>query len=466
MKSKKRSFIIPIFLTIAVIGTLAYGISPVSAAECSTQIAGKSRAQLEAELEACNQEIAQWTAELNKTKQESASFARDVSALTAKINAAQANIRGKNIAINNLSKDISTKQAQISDLDQRIIEGKRAIAAVLRKTNEINSYSLVEALLSNKNFSEFFVDIDTYASTGRALDELLAELGSTRSLTEAQKAELARKRDAEAAARAALEASKKVVEISQREKQTLLSASQTKEKTYEQVVADRKAKAEQIKAVLFPLRDAGPIPFGTALQYAQNASSKTGVSPALILAILQQESALGANVGSCIITDLNSGQTKGVVGRVNGVIFSNGIHPTRDLPLVQSLIGSLGRDPLSTRISCPISSTFGYGGAMGPAQFIPSTWRIIIPSLRSATGKTTPDPWDPADAIMAAALLLRDNGAASGTYVNERTAACKYYSGRNCYNSDGSAGPGLSYGNQVMNRVAKIQADMNLLAGI
>ena len=421
---------------------------------CTSEIAGKSRTQLEQELEACNQEIIQWTETLNRTKNDSASFSRDIAALTAKINAAQANIKGKNIAISNLSKDIAVKQSEIVVLDTRITKGKEAIADILRKTNDLNSFSLVEAMLSEKDLSEFFVDIDTYASTERALANLFTELRMVRALTETEKANLNKKREAEAAARAALEKAKKEVEIDQAEKKTLLAINQTKEKTYAQVLADRQAKAAQIRAVLFPLRDAGAIPFGVALQYAEAASQKTGVRPAFILAILQQESNLGANVGSCVITNLSSGETKGVN---TGRIFLNGIHPSRDLPLLQSILKSLGRDPMSTRVSCPIVGVPGYGGAMGPAQFIPSTWNLISGKI-SPIG-TVPDPWHPADAIMASAIFLADLGANSQDFTNERTAACRYYSGKTCY-TNGRANVGLSYGNQVMNRASTIQLTM------
>src|SRR3989344_3483139 len=111
----------------------AYTMFPVQAgaqASCTNQIAGKSRTQLEAELEACNKEIEQWQETLNNTKQLSASFAKDVALLTAKINTAQANIKARNIAINNLSKDIASKQFEISVLDNRIVKGKQAIAAI------------------------------------------------------------------------------------------------------------------------------------------------------------------------------------------------------------------------------------------------------------------------------------------------------------------------------------------------
>ena len=449
------------YLLIGVIASFIFTTIPFNKVRaqtaCTDQVSGKSRAQLEIELEACNKEIEQWTETLNKTKETSASFSRDVSALTAKINAAKANINGKNIAISNLSKDISSKQAKISTLESRLAQGKKAVADIIRRTNEINSYSLVEAVLSDKNISEFFVDIDTYASTEKALKSLFNELTEVKNLTEAERQALNKKREQEAAAKAALEASKKEVEISQAEKKELLAISQNNEKTYSQVLADRQAKAAQIKAVLFPLRDAGAIPFGTALQYAEAASAKTGVRPAFILAILQQESNLGANVGSCIITDLSTGQTKGVN---SGTIFSNGIHPTRDLPILQNILNGLGRDPFQTRVSCPIAGVPGYGGAMGPAQFIPSTWNIMTSKVAQAMSKSIPDPWNPQDAIMGMALFLNDLiGTTGDQYTDERTAACRYYSGRTCY-SNGKAGVGLSYGNSVMSRASNIQLTM------
>lgn len=464
-KHPQNNFSIIFFSTILTIGFFIVGnYNHVSAGEssCTDQISGKSRTQLEAELEACNKEIAEWTINLNQARQNSASFSNEITVLTAKINAAKAQINGRNIAINNLTKDIAVKKSEISVLDQRIVNGKIAIADILRKTNNINSYSLVEAMLSEKDLSEFFVDIDTYASTRKALAVLFADLRNVRSITETTKNELDKKREAEAAARATLEKAKKEVESSQAEKKTLLNISQNNEKTYAQVLADKQAKAAQIRAVLFPLRDAGAIPFGTALQYAEAAKATTGVRPAFVLAILQQESNLGANVGSCVITNLSTGETKGVN---SGTLFSNGIHPTRDLPILQNILNTLGRDPFQTRVSCPIAGVPGYGGAMGPAQFIPSTWNLMVKKIASALGKTTPDPWNPADAIMASSIFLDDLGAGTQDWTNERTAACRYYSGKSCY-SNGSANVGLNYGNRVMERAAALQKDIDFLQNI
>ncbi|MBX4181657.1 hypothetical protein KW807_02220, partial [Candidatus Parcubacteria bacterium] len=148
-----------------------------------------------------------------------------------------------------------------------------------------------------------------------------------------------------------------------------------------------------------------------------------------------------------------TGETKNVT---TGYVWQNGIHPTRALPLLQNILNALGRDPLTTRVSCPIAGVPGYGGAMGPTQFIPSTWNLIAGKIGAAVGKTTPDPWNPADAIMAAGILLQGNGAAAGTPDAERNAACKYYSGKSCYVAKYIA----SYGTQVMSRANNIQLTM------
>lgn len=444
---------------------LFFFVSPFFASaqtSCTSDTAGKSRSQLEQELAACDREIAEWTATLNKTKQESASFSRDVAALTAKINAAQANIKAKNNKISTLSKDIAIKQGQIATLDGRIDKGKRAIAEILRKTNDISSSSLVEAVLSDKALSEFFVDLDTYASTEEAFENLFAELRTNKALTEAEKAALDKKRQEEASAKAALEAAKKEVEIANKEKKTLLAVSQTNEKTYAQVLADKQAKAAKIKSVLFPLLDSntGPIQFGTALQYAKAAEARTGVRAAFILGIFATESGkatdgtFGKFVGNCLLTNNpNKGDGK---GKNSGSYIAQVMKGSRDADPFVEIVNKLGLDPYSQPVSCP--QTGGYGGGMGPAQFIASTWKLIEPRLIKSLGKSNPNPWNPADAFTAAGFYLADIGAANGSYEAERKAAHRY---------NGTSAPcGTSiyhYCNAVMNRATEIQKDIELI---
>lgn len=431
-------------------------VSAQSAA-CDGNIAGKSDAELNVILAECEKEIAAQQTILDGQKTKSKTLQNEITTLQANIEAAKKRINQKNAVIKTIGNDIKTKAETIVELADHIDKGKESLAQLIRKTNEIDNTSFANALLSAKTISEFYSDVDTYSSVKKSVHESVEAIKTDKAKTEGVKQELEVKQNEQIDAKAEIERQKQLVEKNQKDQKVLLSISKNKEAEYQQVLADRKAKAASIRSALFKLRGQGAIPFGEAYDYAKAASAKTGVRAAFILAILKQESNLGSNVGTCIITDLSTGQTKNVN---SGTVYANGIHPTRDLPVLQTVLKELGRDPMVTRVSCPFS--IGYGGAMGPAQFIPSTWKGLQAQLAGLVGKTTPDPWNPSDAIMASALLLKYNGAAAQTYTAERHAACKYYSGRDC----DAPVPNVFYGNAVMEHAKVIQANIDVLESI
>jgi len=399
---------------------------------------------------------------LNVQKSESASIQRDLGILTDQIRKAQVSIEQRNLAIRRLGSDIELKDQTVSELNDKIDRSRDALAQLIRRTHQLDNTSMVEIMLAEQNLSEFFVNIDTYNQLQHSLDTLVNEIREIRGLTEEERIALERKQNAEQDVKAEIEAQKRQVEVKENEKDRLLRVSRQAEASYEQVLAEKRQRASQIRAALFQLRDVDGISFGDAVRYANAASQRTGVRSSFILAILTQESNLGKHLGSCVIYDLESGKSQGVN---TGRVFNQGIHPTRDLPPLQVVLRDLGRDPLKTRISCPLITELpdggfresGYGGAMGPSQFIPSTWQLYMGQLRDIFG-THPDPWNPEHAIMATGLLLRDNGAAAGGYTAERTAALKYYAGGNW-----NAAHNAFYGNQVMNHVLDIQTKIDFL---
>ena len=76
---------------------------------------------------------------------------------------------------------------------------------------------------------------------------------------------------------------------------------------------------------------------------------------------------------------------------------------------------------------------YGWAGAMGPAQFIPSTWVLFEDRIRTYTGSETPNPWNVKDAFTASALYLFDLGASAKTSATELNAASRYYGGSSSY---------------------------------
>lgn len=434
-----------------VLGSIFYIAQNAEAADLTPE----QEAQLRAELASIEQEIVAQQKILNSKEMEGASIQRDVEILNAKIKKAQLTIKAHDISINKLGKDITVKTNTIVALGDRIDKGKDSLAQIIQRTREIDNYSMAEALLSSKDISDFFIDLDSYTSIKQSLETRLNDIKDAKQQNESAKKELDQKRNQEIDTKVNVESEKRIIEKAEAEKKRLLSLNKNEQKGYQNIIADKKKRASDIRNALFKLRDAEAIKFGDALQYAKNASLQTGVRPAFVLAIIQQESNLGANVGSCYLADKTTGSG---TRKSTGASVNNVMKPTRDVAPFFEITTALGRDPMKTLVSCPLASG-GYGGAMGPAQFIPSTWMIFKDRIASALGKSASDPWSPADAFMASSMYLGDLGASSQTYTAERNAACRYYSGRSC------SGSNLFYGNQVMARVKSIQDNIDVLQG-
>lgn len=416
----------------------------------------QERAQLEAELSQLEAEIAQKQTLLNQQKQETGSIKRDISILTSQIEKAKLDIKAKTLLINKLSDEIDNKESTIGDLREQMDAEKDSLAQLIRKTNEFSDTTLIHMIASNNSLSEFYSDLDSFESIREEIKVSLDQLRGVESKTEEEKASLEEKQNSEMDTKMALETSKKSVEANEGEKKKLLTVSQSKESEYQKVLAERQKRASEIRSALFALRDAGAIPFGDALDYATSASKVTGVRPAFVLAILTQESNLGANIGSCYLKDPVTGAG---VGKNTGTPFARVMKPDRDVSPFLALTKALGLDPYTTPVSCPWST--GYGGGMGPSQFIPSTWNILKSRIASATGASVASPWVPFHAITASSLYLGDLGASAGGYTAERNAACKYYSGSVC--TPGRVPANAFYGDQVMAKAAQIQANIDIL---
>jgi len=117
------------------------------------------------------------------------------------------------------------------------------------------------------------------------------------------------------------------------------------------------------------------------------------------------------------------------------------------------ITGKFGLKWDETPISCPIAGAGGYGGAMGPAQFIPTTWTLFEDRLYNMLGYDA-NPWQPRDAFLASATYLTDLGAVGTSYSAQIKAACKYY---------GTGGTTCSYGRSVMSIKTGIQSNIDYL---
>ncbi len=406
-----------------------------------SQVAGDEvaarRAALQAQLDEIQKEIDAQKDILAEKQRESVSLERDIAILDANIQKSQLSIKARNIAIQQLKEDITDKEKTIGALSERLERERASLAQIIRRTNEIDSYTIAEVFLSGRNITGFFEDLDTFDAVRYSLRNSYQTVVQNRNQTQEEKTTLEDKQEEESALLVAQRLEQQRLKEREKQKQEILKASRGLEAVYQEIISSKEKSAATIRAELFTLRGSAAIPFEKAYELAVIAGQKTSVRPALILGIIAEESNLGQNVGT-------------------GSWRVDMKNPRDTVPFLD-ITRRLGLDP----DKMPVSKKpwYGYGGAMGPAQFIPSTWILYEDKIGQLTGHNPPNPWDPEDAFMAAAILLADNGATKGTYAAERLAALRYLAGWTNANKSAYA----FYGDDVMNLAAKYQSLIDIL---
>ena len=248
------------FATIAMgVFLIAPFIAHAQTMQCNT---AAEKAACQAALNQALADEATAQAQLTTAQGKSTTLSQAVALLTAKINAAEADIKAKNILIQTLGSDIKDKQNHITDLESRIASGKQTLSDLLRKTNELDAYSLPEVLLSQLTVTGFFNDVDTFQSVQTGLQNTFDILQTDEASTSAEKDALTTRKNTETDARYAIQQQEATVKNDQAQQKQLLSISKGNEKAYSSLVATQALKAAQIRAALFPLAGAKAIPFG------------------------------------------------------------------------------------------------------------------------------------------------------------------------------------------------------------
>ena len=453
------------------VAAIAYAQS-TNASNAVQQVSSRQQ-QLQAELTQIESEIATQQSLLTEAQSQHQTLQTQIDVYNAQIRRTQLQIQAINVAIEQLSSNITTHNQTLAQLSSQLAAEKESLGQILRQTQMLDNYSIVAIALGSKGVSGFFSDLDAFASIKSAMATSFSDIQQTSSSTEVQKTNLQARLAEQEQLQTEAKLAQQSIQQQELQKKQLLAETKGVEANYQKLIATNQQSAAQIRSALFTLRDSAAIPFGTALAYAEQAQKATGVRAALILGILKQETNLGQNLGTGS-------------WRVD-------MAPNRDQPIFVYITKTLGLDPNTMPVSRKPS--YGWGGAMGPGQFIPSTWvcyggfvNIYTNDCTNAAGSMTmaqfwqgpwkyvaakdrvrtllnasvpSNPWSPQVAIMATAMLMADNGAAAGGYSAERLAALRYFAGWS-----GANNPAFSfYGDGVMGFASQFQQDINVLNG-
>lgn len=405
---KRVIFLMAFFLVLALPG-LVFGIANASVQD-EIDARNKQIEEIQKQIDAYQQQI-----EENSSKEQT--LAGEIAQLNAQINKVQLEIKSLGIAIDQTSLEIGDTQKGIQNAIDELGLHKEVLAKYMRILYELDKENLTRVLLSNAKLSDFFNNLknlgdiqDSLQATIISIKNLKADLEQKESDLEGKKSELGQLKGLQQAEKSNLDSTKS-------EKNTILKETKGQEAKFQQLVKQSQADITRIRDQISYLIQNG-VTVEDAIKFGELAAIRVGIRPAFLIAILEVESGLGKNVGTGNwLEDMyNCYLRLGKPSRAEA-----------EKAAFLEIVNKLGLDPNTVKVSA--EPNYGCGGALGPAQFIATTWLAYEERVAQLTGHQPPNPWNIEDAFMASAIKLANAGATAQTRAAETAATKAYLSG-------------------------------------
>ncbi len=430
-----------IFFVCLAVTALLFLAFPVSAT-VQDEIAERQK-----QIEEIQRQIEQYESQIENTRTKSRTLENEISKLNAQINQLFLEIKSLELSIAQTNSQISETEEQISISTDKLTAHKQALGQYIKIAYENDRKSLTEILLKHDSLSSFFNELNNLQDTQDKLKATIISIKDLKASLENHQEDLEDKRSELQRLKMLEEVEKKSLDQNKSSKNRILKETKGQEAKFQQLIQVSQKNIENIRGQITYLAQNG-VTAEEAIKFGQLAAIRTDIRPAYLIAVLEVESSLGRNVGRC--------NREGDPPEKN---WTNIMH-SRDYEPFKAITASLGLNIDTTPVSCPQyvnGRRYGWGGAMGPAQFIPSTWMGYKDEVAKLVNKTIANPWSIEDAFVAAAVKLARAGAAAKTRVREIAASKAYYSG----NSKCSTAACNSYANAIQRKAAEIEADLN-----
>ena len=360
-----------------------------------------------------------------------------------------------NLMIRDLKYQIGDTEKSIQNTQEKVKDIQGKMAELLRMIYEYDQKSVIEILLEDNSLSDFFDELSGLEALNYQNQQLLENIKNLKTRLETEKRKIETEKES-------LERTVIISQLRQKEtadlkaqQEVLLRKTKGKESLYQEYIKDLQKRAGEIRKRIFRLAQVSDVEapsYEQAYKIAKYVGSLTGVRPAIILGLLEVESAIGKNVGQC--------NCRGHAYCRHPNIGWKEVMTKSQRDSFLKITKELGLNPDTTPVSCAVNGgKVQWGGAMGPAQFMPNTWLSLgyKERIEKITGQKPANPWRIKDAFLAAAMYLADWGASSQKLSSEIGAVTAYLCGTSRMTYACRRAGGRSYRYAVMEKAAKWQ---------
>lgn len=379
--------------------------------------------ELTAKLSEINSQITSHRGEIQRLQSKNRSLKEEVELIDKEIDKTKLQMQAIDLVVQDLKVQLNAIEKKIDALQVRISKLKERLSRSIEILYQLDGRSSVEILFSHGKFSDFFNQVQYLRNLQKDIKKGLGELSEAKVALDEEEEHINAKRISQEKLLALERFEKQEMESNKKRKTEVIKTNTSHSISLEHKSSALEEVARQLRERLYVVNGlTQSVGLSEAYKKASAVSSNVGINPAFLMAILKVESDLGSNIG--------------------GGNWQKDMH-SRDRNAFLQITQKLNFDP----DKMPVSSApkYGWGGAMGPAQFLPSTWLSYEERIASITGHNPPNPWDLEDAFAAAAIKLAATGATSREYNGEWQAAMRYFAGGRWQN------PAYSfYGDRVM----------------
>lgn len=386
------------------------------------QIAGATDVKAEIDqrnkqIEEIQRQIDAYQAQIEEAGGKAKTLSGEIARLNARINQLQLEIKSLGLSIDETGSEITNTQNQIEVAKQKLDLQKAALAKYLQILSEVDRQSLTAVVFKINRLSDFFNNLKNIQDTQNKARSTIVAIKNLKAQLEDKEADLQDKKDELEKLKSFQELQRQNFSSDKKSKDKLLKETKGQEAKFQQLVKESQEEIDRIRDQITYLEQNG-VTVEDAIKFGQLAALRVGIRPAFLIAILEVESGLGKNVGTGHwLDDMYNCYLK--LGKPNRA-------ETEKNAFLQ-IISKLGLNPDTVKVSH--EPNYGCGGALGPAQFLPTVWLGYEEEITRLTGHNPPSPWIIEDAFMGSAIKLARAGATNKSKSAEIAAAKAYVSG-------------------------------------
>ena len=401
------------------------------------------------------EEINQVRSKINETNAEIKSKQKEARTLSREMSIYQSRINKNELEVEETELAVEAAELEVVDLGNKIVEGeermekdKEILRDMIKALYSYEQDSMLQIFMSRNNISDFFNEVGAVESVKDKIFETIVDLKIEKKESELRQEELGEQQESQSQLIQIRYQQNESLDDLKSQKQQLLEETKGEEKKFQQILEENKQILPALRAQLYDLQSLGEkIEFTDAISAAEYASSLTGVRREFILAIFQVETRWGTFEGAgnweddmykCYLRLSEIAQTQ-----KRKAYYVKRAETEKNAFF--SIVDRLNLDPNSAKVSK--EPVYGCGGAMGFAQFMPSTWLAYEERVSSLVGHSPPNPWNLGDALVTMAVKVSDiPGVVGGDYGAEREAAGRYFGGGAWYKNSYA----IKYADKVM----------------